>query len=73
MNKFYIVPTPIGNIGDITQRAIKVINKCEYIICEDTRVTKKLFDLLKIDYAKKNSWPFLQVKRRKDLLRQLHL
>ncbi len=39
----YIIPTPIGNISDITVRAVKTLDVSSTIICEDTRVTKKLF------------------------------
>lgn len=37
-----IVATPIGNLEDITMRALRVIRECDYVLCEDTRVTGKL-------------------------------
>lgn len=45
---FFIIATPIGNLGDISFRAVEILKLAEIILCEDTRVTKNLLDFYQI-------------------------
>lgn len=49
MSKLYIIPTPIGNLEDITFRAVRMLKEVDAVLAEDTRTTKKLFDHYQID------------------------
>ncbi len=58
LGTLFVVATPIGNMEDITIRALRVLNACDLIVCEDTRVAKKL--LFKHDISK----PLLAIPQR---------
>ena len=56
MSKFYVVGTPIGNMEDITYRAVRVLGEVDLVLCEDTRVTKNLLNKYNIS-TKTFSYP----------------
>ena len=49
----YLIPTPLGNLEDITLRAVRLLRELPVLICEDTRTTKKLMTHLEIPYEGK--------------------
>jgi len=68
MPELYIVSTPIGNLKDITKRAIDALKSVDLILCEDTRVTKKLLDAYDIKKPTKSYHKHSKVSKLDDIL-----
>ncbi len=51
-NALYVMATPIGNLGDITMRALHILSEVDFVICEDTRITVRLLEAYKIKEKK---------------------
>ena len=49
MSKLYLIPTPIGNLEDITLRALRILKEVNIVLAEDTRTSRKLFSHYDID------------------------
>jgi 16S rRNA (cytidine1402-2'-O)-methyltransferase len=64
----YVVSTPIGNLGDMTLRAIEVLNQSEYILCEDTRISKNLLEKYKIKSKLISNHKFNETKNLKKII-----
>ena len=60
----YVVSTPIGNLSDITLRALDVLKQSDYVLCEDTRHSLKLLNFYKI---KKNLFRFTNLMKQKNV------
>ncbi len=67
----YLIPTPIGNLGDITLRAIELLKNSDFILCEDTRVSKKLLDKFEIKTRLISNHKFNEVKNLPKIIKLL--
>jgi len=66
----YIVSTPIGNLSDITLRALDILKKSDYVLCEDTRISKKLLERYEIRSKLIANHKF---NEKKNLLKVIHI
>ena len=69
----YVVSTPIGNMEDITLRAIKTLKQSEYILCEDTRVSKNLLERYEIKSKLISNHKFNEKKKCKKNIRNTEI
>ena len=67
----YLVSTPIGNLGDLTIRALEILNNSELILCEDTRVSIKLLNHFNIKTQLLAFHKFNERKKTKDIINHL--
>ena len=71
LGKLFVVSTPIGNLEDITLRAVNVLKDCDVIACEDTRTTKKLLARYGIETAVTSYHEHNEVEKSPKLLEKL--
>src|ERR1041384_5368018 len=71
MGTLFVVATPIGNLGDITRRALEVLSEVDLIACEDTRQTIKLLNHFGIQKPLTSYHDFNEEKKAEELVRKL--
>ena len=71
MSKLYLVPTPIGNLGDITFRAVEVLNEADLLLAEDTRKSAVLLKHLKISKPVQSHHKFNEHRSVESLVQRL--
>ncbi len=71
MSIFSVVATPIGNLEDITLRALRVLREADLILCEDTRMTKRLLDRHDIHVATKSYHAHSTLSRSEEIVQLL--
>ncbi|MFH1780729.1 MAG: 16S rRNA (cytidine(1402)-2'-O)-methyltransferase [Candidatus Nealsonbacteria bacterium] len=71
MGILYIVATPIGNLEDISQRALRILSAVDLILCEDTRVTQKLLNHYGIRIRTISYHQHTEIKRTEEIVRLL--
>ncbi len=64
----YLIPTPIGNLGDITIRSIELLKNSDCILCEDTRVSRKLLNKFEIKTKLISNHKFNEVKNLSNII-----
>lgn len=69
--KLFIVATPIGNLEDITLRAIRVLKEVDFIYCEDTRTSANLLNHYEIKTSRKSYHAHSDEKKEKEIIEQL--
>lgn len=68
----YLIPTPIGNLEDITMRALKILKTLDVLYAEDTRVTKKLLNYYQVDIMPVSFHEHNELKRSEEVIAHLN-
>ncbi len=71
MSTLYVVATPIGNLEDISKRALRILSEVDLILCEDTRVTKRLLDHYEIKTPTLSYHQHSELKKVEDIIQLL--